>query len=261
MPPNLPPAVTPLLNTLLPLIREALPDNFVGAYLTGSLALGTFDPATSDVDVLVVTERPASEAEFAALAAVHERVPPMGNEFGLEYEVYYIDRGTIRRWAAGQRHLRAEPDAALHWEALRANWVIERWVVREHGVTLLGPEPKTLIDPVTTKELREAALSEINIRIEDWAGGQPMPGWLGHRGAQGYEVETVCRALYMIATGELCSKARAVAWAMETLPAEWRGLLEWSQRYKKDRTQDTSRITEVVAFVRYGAGRASMSAE
>lgn len=175
--------------------------------------------------------------------------------------MYYIDRVTIRRWAVGQRHLRAETDASLHWEALRANSVIERWVVREHGITLLGRDPKTLIDPVSAEEMREAARSEINIRIDDWAGGQPMPAWLGHRGAQGYEVETVCRALYTIATGELCSKPRAVAWAMEALPAEWRPLIEWSQQYKKDRTQDASRLEEVAAFVRYAAERASMSAE
>lgn len=258
---NLPPEVTPLLDVLLALIREALPDNVVGVYLTGSLALGEFDPATSDVDILVVTERAASDAEFAALAAVHGRIPPVGNEFGQEYEVYYVDRETMRRWARGQRHLRAEPDAALHWETQRANFVIERWVVRERGVTLLGPDAKTLIDPVSAEEMREAARSEISIRIDDWAGGQPRPDWLGHRGAQGFEVETVCRALYTLATGELCSKPRAVAWAMRELPEEWHPLLGWSQRYKKDRTQDVSRIEEVVAFVRHAAGRASMSAE
>ena len=261
LPVNLPGEVQPLIDALVPAIRDALADNLVGVYLTGSLALGGFDPKTSDIDVLVVTERPASDAEFAVLAAVHDRLPPVRNDFAQEYEVYYVDRGPILRWAPRQRHLRAEPDAALHWESQRANFVIERWVVRERGVTLFGPDPKTLIDPVSPEEMREAARSEINIRIDDWAGGQPLPGWLGHRGAQGFEVETVCRALYTIATGELCSKPGAFAWAMEALPAQWWTLLEWSQRYNKDRTQDGSRMEEVVAFVRFGSERASMSAE
>jgi predicted nucleotidyltransferase len=256
-----PPSVKPILDALLPAIRDALPNNLVGIYLTGSLALGDFDPATSDVDVIVVTERQASEAEFAALAAVHDRIPPIGNAYGQEYEVFYIDRETMRHWAPGHRHLRAEPDAALHWEAQRANFVIERWVLRERGVTLLGPEPKTLIDAVSAPEMREAALSELNIRIDDWAGGQPMPAWLGHRGAQGFEVETVCRALYTLATGELCSKQQALDWAKAELPAEWRPLLEWAQQYKKDRTRDAIRVEEVVTFVRYAIERASMSAE
>lgn len=259
--PTFPPAVTSVLNAIIPSIHDALIDNFVGAYLTGSLALGGFDARTSDVDVVVITERVVSDAEFAALQAVHDRIPPMGNEYPQEYEVFYIDRQTVRRWAPGQKHLRVEPDAALHWEAQRANFVIERWVLRERGVTLEGPEPKTLIDPVSVEELREAASGELQSRARNWTDGTWPLSELGHRGAQGFDVETVCRALYTIATGELCSKARAVAWAMETLPPEWRPLLEWSQRYKKDRTQDASRVEEVLAFVRYGAERASMAAE
>lgn len=56
-------------------IRQAFGDNLAGIYLCGSLALGTFDPKTSDIDVLVVTERPISDTEFAALKALHERIP------------------------------------------------------------------------------------------------------------------------------------------------------------------------------------------
>jgi predicted nucleotidyltransferase len=244
---------------LLPGVRDALGANLFGVYLIGSLALGDFDPKTSDVDVLVVTERPVSDGEFAVLAALHNRLPRLRNEFGQEYEVYYIERAALRRWEPGQQHLRAEPFADLHWESHRANFVMERWVLRERGLTLAGPEPKTLIDPVSADEIREAARSEIRIRIDDWAGGQPMPAWLRQRGSQGFEVETACRALYTVATGELCSKPRAVAWAMGTLPARWRPLLQWSQRYKKDETPDESRLDEVIAFVRYAAERASMS--
>ncbi len=225
----------------------------------GSLALGDFDPASSDVDILVVTESPVSEAQFAALEALHERVPRLVNEFGQEYEVFYVERAVIRRWQSGQQHLRAEPYADFHWETHRANFVIERWVLREHGVALCGPDPKTLIDPVSPDQLREAARREILIRLDDWAGGQPMPDWLGMRGSQAFEAETMCRALYTIETGGLCSKREAAAWALETLPAKWRSLLEWSQRHKKDETRDTARLDETIAFVRWAAGRASMS--
>jgi len=61
---RVPHEVASLLDESLPKIREALTNNFVGAYLTGSLALGCFDPKTSDVDILVVTERPVSNKEF-----------------------------------------------------------------------------------------------------------------------------------------------------------------------------------------------------
>jgi hypothetical protein len=37
--------------------------------------------------------------------------------------------------------------------------VIHRHVVREHGVALAGPDPRTLIDPVDARDLRAAVVS------------------------------------------------------------------------------------------------------
>jgi hypothetical protein len=258
---ELPPDVTPLINTLLPAIRNALTGNFVGAYLGGSLALGGFDRKTSDVDVLVVTERPLSDAEFAAVKAVHARIPPEADESRPEYEVYYIDRATLRRFAPGQRHVKAEPGFGLFSAEHRPSWVIERWTVREHGVTLTGPDPKTLIDPVTVDEMREAALGELRKRLANWEDGVWPLTDLGHRGSQGFEIETACRVLCTVETGAIASKPDALAWARGALPARWHSLLDFAEAYRKDRTQDPSRVEEVLAFVRFAISRATMTAE
>jgi Domain of unknown function (DUF4111)/Nucleotidyltransferase domain len=230
-------------------------------YLCGSLALGDFDPATSDVDVLVVTVRRASDAEFASLKALHDRLPPTGNQYVREYEVYYIDRATIRRFAPAQQHLKVGPDESLHLTEHRANWVLERWTVRELGVTLAGPDPKTLIDPVSADDIRAAVAEELRERDEHWTDGSWPREELGHRGAQGFEVETVCRALCTLESGELTTKRRAIGWALETLPDFWHSLIEWSQQHRKDRTQDDTRIEEVLGFVRWAVDHANMSPE
>lgn len=252
-----PTEVSGLIEDLFVGIRDALGDNLLGFYLRGSLALGGFDPETSDVDVLVVTQRQVSEAECAALAALHDRIPPThADESGRRYEVSYIDRASIKRFAPGERlHPRSGDEAPFEWYEHRQNWVLERWVVREHGVTLLGPDPATLIDPITREEIREAVASELRIRVDDWASGGPTPDWLLHRGAQVFEVETVCRALHTLSTAELRTKAEAVAWAKQTLPAEWQPLIEWSQSYRGDLTPDETRIEEVRAFARWGASQ------
>ena len=122
-----PAAVAPLVEALLEGVDDALSDNFVGFYLCGSLALGGFDPETSDVDVLVVTGRPVSDAEFAALKALHEGLPAEGNEFSLDYDVYYVDRETIRRFAEGQRHVKVGTGEPFSWRQNRPNWALERW--------------------------------------------------------------------------------------------------------------------------------------
>lgn len=251
-----PPEVGALIEDLLTGVRDALGDNCVGAYLCGSLALDAFDPETSDVDVLVVTRDPLSDSEFAALDAFHRRLPPLGNPFSLEYEVYYIDRATLRRYEPGQRLVKVEPDSALYRTEQRPNWVLERWTVRERGVTLLGPDSKTLIDPVSPKEIRDAAVGELRPRLEHWMDGAWPRSELTWLGSQSFEVETACRALHSQETGTLSSKDQAVAWALETLPERWRPLIDWSRQHRKDRTVDDRRVDEVIRFVRWAVARA-----
>ena len=67
----------PFLNTLIPELitvlqdfvdsaRAVLRNNFVGAYLQGSFAVGDFD-IHSDVDFIIVIEKELSHAEVHAL--------------------------------------------------------------------------------------------------------------------------------------------------------------------------------------------------
>lgn len=46
------------------------------------------------------------------------------------------------------------------------NTAVTRWVLCEHGVVLAGADPKDLIDPVTTAELRQ----EVTGVIPEWTG-------------------------------------------------------------------------------------------
>ena len=249
---TLPVEVTPLLEALLGGVQDALGENVAGVYLCGSLALGSFDPETSDVDVLVVTEKPVTEAQLVSLQALHERIPVEGNEFGRPYEVYYIDRQTLRRFEPGQRHVKAGVDEEFGWKPQRQNWVIERWTVRQHGLVVLGPDPAELIDPVTTDDLREAARSELQVRIADWAreGAEPEP-WLQRRSSQAYEAITVCRALYTIECGSLPSKSEALEWALTSLPQEWQAVAHWARKHQDDRTFGTEMLPELIRFVQW----------
>ena len=253
----IPREVQPLVDALLPEIRSALGDNFTGAYLGGSIALGSFDPGTSDVDLLIVTERLLTDGELEALRAVHERIPPSENTFGQEYEAYYIDRETMRRFGPGQLQAKVEPDHALYVEPHRPNWVLERWLVRKNGVVVAGPDPETLIDPVSPQEMRQAAGGELAARLEGWTSGTWPRADLLWRGSQAFEVETVCRAMFTAATGQICSKREAVAWALTELPARWRLLIEWSQTCRRDRTIDDLRVEEVLAFLEWAMGEVS----
>jgi hypothetical protein len=243
---------------LLASVRDALGPQLVGAYLRGSLALGDFIPATSDIDVLVVTAAPVTAGEFAALVALHTKLAALPNAYANRLEIAYIDRAALKRFAPGRRHPSLGQGEVLAWSEHRDNWIFERWTVREHGVTLSGPEPKTLIDPITGDELRAAARGRLR-DWADWADQPDNPASLPSRGFQAYVVETMCRALYTAACGQLPSKARAVAWATAVLPAPWPALVERSQTWRTDRTSDHATVAEVLRFVHWAASDGASS--
>ncbi len=243
-----------MLDALLAGIEETLGDNLVGVYLRGSLALGDFIPETSDLDLLTVTKRPITAAEFARLASLHAHLAVLPHPYAKRLELAYIDGVALRRFAPGQHHPTLGQGETLVWSEHRDNWILERWTVREHGRTLLGPEPHTLIDPIPPDELRAA----VRARLRDWAAwaDQPDdPDWLLPRSHKAYVVETMCRALYTVACGELVSKPRAVAWAIATLPEPWRTVVIRSQSWRTDTTTDPSIVPEVMQFVQWAAGR------
>jgi hypothetical protein len=250
---NLPPDVSELANEIRTGLQDALDANLAGLYLRGSLALGDFIPATSDVDLLAVTERPATEADFTALADLHARLAALPNAFARRFEIAYIDRTALRRFTPGLRHLTLGQGETLGWAEHRENWKLERWIVREHGIPLLGPDPRELIDPVTSDELRVA----VRRRLRDWADWADQvddPDWglpLSHKA---YVVETMCRGLYTLDRGELCSKPQAVAWALQSLPEPWRSTVERSVAWRTDTTIDQSVLPEVRGLVYWAAG-------
>lgn len=233
--------------------RAALGGNFVGLYLRGSLASGDFIPETSDVDLLAATERPVGDAEFEALAALHERLAARPNPYGRRVEIAYVERAALRRFRPGLSHPTRGQGDTLKQTEHHTNWILERWALREYGVALAGPDPRTLIDPVTREEVRGAVRARLRYWGE-WARTLDEPEWRApRRAAATYVVETMCRALYTLDRGELSSKRRAVAWAVEALPEPWRGLAARSQKWRTDDTHDRAIAAGVLGFVLWAA--------
>ena len=251
--------VTDILAALVPGVQAALGDNLIGVYLRGSLATGDFIEI-SDIDFLVATERPVSDAEFAALAELHARLAALPNKYADGLEGAYIDRAALRRYEPGRRFLTVECETPLRWKEHELSWLIERWVLREKGVALLGPDTKTLIDPISPEQLRDA----VRLRIREWAtwvANPHDPEWLSPRSHQAYVVETMCRAMYTLTFGELASKRKATAWAASALPGPWRDLVETSVARRADPTADPAAIANVLRFVEWAAaeGEANVS--
>lgn len=251
------PEVTAVLSLLLREVRGVLGADFVGMYLYGSLSLGDFDPASSDIDFLIVTERELPAQSVTDLAAMHARVAASGLEWADKLEGSYIPRAALRRYdPANNRHPTIGVDWAFGIGAHDRGWVIERQIVREHGVVVSGPSPATLIDPVSPDDLRAAVRDALDgfwrVQLTEPEGRLPR---LHMREYQAFAILTMCRALYTLDHGEVVSKPGAARWARETLPPPWPDLIAKALRWRHDTRADD--LTETLAFIRYTIERAA----
>jgi hypothetical protein len=257
-----PTEVATLLQALTSGVREALGDNLLGVYLRGSLAIGDFDPETSDVDVLIVTHRPVSDGEFESLRQMHDRLRALSNRYAPGLEAAYIDAAAAKRFEPGQKHPNITSHDPFRWERLESNWVLDLWMARERSPAIYGPNPRHVIGEITGEQLRKSARR----RIQEWAGWvTSVPDedqeWLNERCHQAYVTETICRGLLTAHSGEVPTKRRAVEWALRTLPERWRPLIEWSRQHRGDEAEDGAMIPELAEFLTWAAAEARSRAD
>lgn len=246
--PDLPEEVQPVLTLLRERIQAVLGDQLVGLYLYGSLSSGAFDPASSDVDFVAVTEDALPAETCERLREMHARIATSGLPFATHLEGSYIPREAWRRYdPANARHPTIGVDWPFQIGLHDANWIIERAIVRERGVVLAGPPPATLIDPVSPAQLRAATCQQMS---DVWQTCIADDEWPRPRLYPAFAVLTLCRALYTVERGAYCSKPVAAAWASEHYPT-WRPTIAWALAHRADHDNTTpAELADALAMLR-----------
>ena len=210
-----------VLDGLVTGARAALGESFVGAYLQGSFALGAGD-LHSDCDFVVVVRTRPTAAQESDLRTLHRDLPRREGFWNRHLEGSYALPEDLRDVAGLGRpwlyvdHGREEMEWSEH-----CNQPWTRWILREHGITLVGPCPVDLVGPVPDAVLRDAARADLDTLVDDILGWCPPElAW-----CQRYLVVQACRSLYTVRTAEVASKRDAVRWAMVHADPRWRPLL------------------------------------
>ena len=219
------PDVNEILNLLLASVKEILSDQFVGMYLYGSLSSEDFNPETSDIDFLVVTSDPLSNEMIARLEAMHEQTCATSLKRAGKLEGAYVPRELIRRHDPTAAPCPTVNEESFYVAGLGSDWIIQRHIVREYGVVVDGPDPKTLIDFVTPEDIRAAVAG---ILCEWWFPMLDDPAWLRDHesGYRAFAVITMCRVLHALEHGTIVSKPKAIEWAGTKLNEPWNSLID-----------------------------------
>ena len=237
--------VNTILLFMLTEIQAILGHQLVGFYLYGSLSLGDFDPTSSDIDFLIVTAEDLAEEILEHLRDMHAAIASSGLRYANRLEGSYIPRQALRRYDPDNaRHPTIGADWPFQIGLHGSNWIIERHIVREHGVIVWGPSPHTLIDPVSLHQLRAAVCEHLK---NFWQSQLDEPEWLRPRDYQAFAVLTLCRALYTLKQGIVSSKPQAAAWAQEVFP-QWKPMIERALSWRSHHEKDD--LTETMAFLR-----------
>jgi Domain of unknown function (DUF4111) len=245
------------LADLLRIIAAELPGilrgNLVGVYVWGSLTYDAFDEICSDVDLVAVTERDIGDREFSELEAwfankekQNRWVRRIDMRFVIDHQ--FLDKTSH---CCGFYHYLGK----LTRHGSDGNPLI--WLnVAKSGITLWGKDAKLIAPSVSDRCLNDALLLELNYLKEDLASN------VGDRSDKAfihnaYAVLTACRIYYTARHRTLVSKDQAMRWAMETVPPQWRPVIQTASdnRLKNggattaQSEQDAMRFVELVGYL------------
>src|SRR5690242_11526777 len=88
--------VNAVVREFLTNLQAILGSHFRGMYLSGSLALGDFDPRSSDIDFVVVTDLELADDLVEALREMHAQFDASGSPWAAKVDAVYIPQEALR---------------------------------------------------------------------------------------------------------------------------------------------------------------------
>ncbi len=151
------PGINALLQDLKAGTQSILGDQWVGLYLSGSLAAGAFDPQRSDIDFVIATAGELSPALVQSIAALHTQLLDQHPAWGIKLEGPYIPLQALRQYDPTPAYFpSARTGGSFGVDQQGIDGIIHRSILREYGLAIAGPAPRDLVDPVSPGDLRRA---------------------------------------------------------------------------------------------------------
>jgi Domain of unknown function (DUF4111)/Nucleotidyltransferase domain len=247
------PDVNEALRELLAQEQAILGSHFVAMYLSGSLALGDFNPHSSDIDLVTVTDGPLSEDLVAALQGMHARFDASPSPWAAKLEAVYIPEEALRHGSPpGASYPVLEKGRTLAMDRLESGWSVQCFTLREHGLAVAGPEPRTLVAAIDPNDMRRAGSAIAGTWLEQARADPSWRAWFRQRESQSFVLLTLCRLLYTLETGGVASKPGAARWAQQALGPRWAVLIERALAGQHDPTEiPDHEAEETVALIQH----------
>ena len=107
---------------------------------------------------------------------MHARLWAAGPKMAAKLEGKYLPLADLPRFEAQAGPFPTVNEGEFFLARQESDWVIQRWVLREQGVAVMGPPLAPLIEPVSPEMLRGAVLGYLR---EWWMPMLAQPGAAG----------------------------------------------------------------------------------
>jgi predicted nucleotidyltransferase len=222
---NCPQTVKTQITNFVDKLQAALTDNLTGIYLHGSLAMGCFNPASSDIDMLIVTETPLTPQQQRSMAQI--TLDNSGKP--VEFEMSSIARTYLQEWEHPCRYdFHFSEDWRDKVTAKLANGDAETWdvpqgrdddlaahvtVTYHRGVVLYGQPIKDVIPNIPSAHYQDSIVGDFYWLLKRDLHYRP------------YGILNMCRVLQFLKTGVVSSKAEGGAWALANIPENYHAVI------------------------------------
>lgn len=238
--------INSLLDTYTKNLVGLLGDNLLGFYLTGSLSYGDFTPGRSDIDLVAVVKEPVPPDILQMIREMHFQIEASHEKWKNQIECSYTPLDMYKN-ILPPKEPRPYFGKGIFWaDAIYGNeWIINNYMLYQHGIALFGPEFKTLVAPIDIKDVREASARDL---FQEWEPKITDPVYLDNSHYQSYVVLNLCRILYTVLHGATGSKKVSAAWVKQEFP-QWRELIETAEAWRHG--MEMKRKEETVGFIRF----------
>jgi hypothetical protein len=248
---RIPDLVRPAIEDCFFQVNEQLPGLLQAFYLEGSIALGGFSEHFTDIDFVACLARQPGREEIDTLSSIHQVIAKRHARWPMQGS--YVLLADLNCWED-----KAGPFLTYHDGKLRPGGdfepqSVEGWIVKNHGIAILGPEPRDL--PFTVDWELLIARMRVNLNSY-WAGWTKRPDrlvvLLSDWGIQ-WAVLGVLRQFYSFREGSITTKSKAGEYALGHVPDRWQRLIREALLIREGNSASAyrSRLARAIEAVRF----------
>lgn len=212
-----------LLDSITLAAEDILSELLTGVYLHGSLAMGCFNPAKSDIDLILVINGEMTDWRkrqfMERVVELNAHAPAKGLELSVVTEevcrdfVYptpfelHFSPAHLQWWQQDpegyiQRMKGTDPDLAAHFT-----------IIRKYGIALKGAAVEEVFGPVPEEAYLDSIRLDVKSAVED-VSDNPV-----------YVILNLCRVAAWVEEKQVFSKRQGGEWGLVHLPAKYQPLI------------------------------------